>query len=287
MSKKHPPVAWCKSGEQVTFETYDCYNNQIIKDNQPSDIIDEDLSNPATGPLFIEGAEVGDILKVSILDIKINKTAVMSTHPNYGVLGDHLAKAQSKIFTIENDHVIFNDKIQIPVNPMIGVIGTAPAEENIQTIVPDMHGGNMDCKRIVKGATVYLPVFAEGALLAMGDLHAVMGDGEIVICGMETDGAITVQVDVIKGISLPLPIVAEGEHIMTLASKKTLDEAGRQATINMHQILCGQLNMDANEAGMLLSLVGDLKICQVVDPLMTARMEFPISILDQYGYKLP
>jgi len=94
------------------------------------------------------------------------------------------------------------------------------------------------------------------------------------------------EVDVIKNKALPLPIVVEGEHIITISSKKTLDEAGRTATIYMHKFLVNELKMDTYEAGMLLSLVGDLKVCQVVNPLITARMELPKYILDNYKYEL-
>ncbi|MCY6371318.1 acetamidase/formamidase family protein [Clostridium ganghwense] len=286
MSKNHKPVEKINSGETIIFETYDCYNNQIKSENQSFNSIKNELTNPATGPLYIEEAETGDILKIEIIDIKINDKGVMATVPNNGVLGGFFEEPKLKIIPIKNNKAIFNEKIEIPINPMIGVIGVAPKSGEIRTNVPDMHGGNLDCKRIVKGSTVYLPVCTKGGLLSMGDLHAVMGDGEIVICGLEIDGEVTVKVDVIKNKDLPLPMVVEGRHIMTLASKKTLDEASKQATINMYKLLTSELNMDNAEAGMLLSLVGDLKICQIVDPLMTARMEFPKSILDKYNYKM-
>jgi amidase len=169
---------------------------------------------------------------------------------------------------------------------MIGVIGTAPAIEEIPTGTPGQHGGNMDCKRIVEGATLYLPVHVPGALLSMGDLHAVMGDGEVIICGLEIAGEVTIRVSVIKDKILPLPLLREGEHLMTIASAETLDLAAKQATIQMHRFLTNELGLEFNEAGMLLSLVGDLRICQVVDPLMTARMELPLSILVNYDYIL-
>ncbi|QZY56163.1 acetamidase/formamidase family protein [Crassaminicella profunda] len=286
MSKKNKPIKRINSGETIVFETYDCYNNQIKSEDQLFSTIKSELNNPATGPLYIEEAEVGDILKVQIIDIKINDKGVMAARPNSGVLGEFFKESKSKIIPIKDHQAIFNEKIQIPINPMIGVIGVAPEGEDVKTTVPDMHGGNMDCKRIVKGSTVYLTVNAKGGLLSIGDLHAVMGDGEIVICALEVDGEVMVKVNVIKNKELPLPMVVEGEHIMTIASKKTLDAAAKQATINMHKFLINELNMDTYEAGMLLSLVGDLKICQVVDPLMTARMEFPKSILNQYNYKM-
>jgi len=285
MSPKNEPVLKVKSGETVVFETYDCFKNQVLCDDQSNDSIDYDLTNPATGPLFVEEAEAGDILKVSILDIAVNKTGVMGMEPKYGVLGDLINEPKFKVFKIENDKIQFNDRIEFSINPMIGVIGVAPKDGDIATMVPDVHGGNMDCKRIIKGSTLYLPVFNKGALLAIGDLHGLMADGEISISGLEIDGQVTVKVEVIKDKKMPTPLLIEGEHIITIASAETLDEAADQATLNMHQLLTNELKMDVYEAGMLLSLVGDLRICQVVDPLKTARMELPISILEKYNYQ--
>lgn len=287
MSEAHPPAERIYSGETIIFETYDCYTNQIKSEEQLFSTIKRELNNPATGPVYVQEAEPGDILKVEVLDIRISESGVMAVRPDAGVLGDYINEPKSKIIPIRNGQAVFNEWIQLPVHPMIGVIGVAPAGPEIKTTVPDAHGGNLDCKRIVKGSLVYLPVLVPGALLAMGDLHAVMADGEIVICGLEIDGEVTVRVSVLKGKALPLPMVIEGEQIMTLASAETLDEAAKQATIQMHGFLTRELKMSNQEAGMLLSLVGDLRICQVVDPLMTVRMEFPKNILAKYGYVIP
>lgn len=286
MSKDNPPIEKICSGETIIFETSDCYNDQIKSEDQLFSSIKQELNNPATGPLYIEGADLGDILKIEIVDIKIGPYGVMTVRPGKGVLGEYFKECKSKIIPIKDNMAIFNNRIQLPVNPMIGVIGVAPKETAIKTTVPDEHGGNLDCKRITKGSIVYLPVFVKGALLSIGDLHAVMADGEIVICGLEVQGEVTIKASIIKNKELPLPMVVAGEHIMTISSKTTLDEASHHATINMHRFLVNELNMDSYEAGMLLSLVGDLKICQVVDPLMTARMEFPVSILNAYHYKI-
>lgn len=286
MSKDHLPVEQISSGETVVFETCDCYNDQITSESQCYSDINQDLGNPATGPLYIEGAEIGDMLKVEILDIQAASQGVMSLRPGVGVLQDQLEGSKIKIIPIEDGLAKFNDRLSFPIDPMIGVIGVAPREGSFETMVPEAHGGNMDCNRIVKGAIVYLPVFVQGALLAMGDLHALMGDGEVVICGLEIQGEVTVKVTVIKGKEWPLPMVVSGDELMTIASKLTLDEAGRQAAMNMHQFLVKEVNLDAQEAGMLLSLLGNLRICQVVDPLMTSRMEFPRWVLEKYDYQL-
>ncbi|MBM7691666.1 amidase [Peribacillus deserti] len=285
-SPSNQPVHSAPSGSTITFETCDCFSNQIQSEDQPFSSVGWDKINPATGPLFVEGAEPGDTLKVEIQSISIADKGVMTVAPKMGVLGDSIKEEKTKITPIENGKALFNDQIQIPIRPMIGVIGTSPAKEEIPSGTPGQHGGNMDCKRIVEGAVLYLPVHVPGALLAMGDLHAVMGDGEVIICGLEVPGEVTVRVTVVKDQRLPLPMLVEGDHIMTIASSETLDSAAKQATTLMHSFLTNELGMDFNEAGMLLSLIGDLRICQVVDPLMTARMELPLSVLANYQYQL-
>jgi amidase len=114
-----------------------------------------------------------------------------------------------------------------------------------------------------------------------------MGDGEVIICGIEIAAEITVRIQVLTGLSLPLPMVMADEHVMTIASAETLDEAAVIASEMMLGFIRVALQMDLQEAGMLLSAVGNLRICQIVDPLMTVRMEFPSWILDTYGYKMP
>ncbi len=285
MSPDNQPAAHIDSGSTVVFETMDCFSNHIQREDQLFSSVGWDLINPATGPVYINGAEPGDTLKIEVLDIVTAEKGVMTTAPGMGVLGEIVSET-TRIIPIKEGKAIFNEKIQIHVNPMIGVIGTAPQKGEIPTGTPESHGGNMDCKRVVKGATLYLPVNVPGGLLSVGDLHAVMGDGEIVVCGLEIPGEVTLRVTVLKGQTLPLPMLAEGDSVMTIASAKTLDEAAQMATVNMHSFLCQELKMDIDEAGMLLSLLGDLKICQVVDPLMTARMEFPRWVLESYGYSL-
>lgn len=286
MSPHNEPVARIHSGNRVVFETCDCFSNTIQREDQLFSSVGWDLINPATGPLYVEDAEPGDILRVEIVDIQIADQGVMTVAPNLGVLGEFFTEEKTKVIPIRDGKAQFNEQLQIDVKPMIGVIGTAPATEAISTGTPGDHGGNMDCKRIVKGAVLYLPVNVPGALLSMGDLHAVMADGEIVICGLEIPGEVTVELAVIKGTSLPLPMLSEGEHVMTIASAPTLDEAAKMATIHMHRFLVEKVGLPNEEAGMLLSLVGDLRICQVVDPLMTARMELPKWVLKQYDYQM-
>ena len=285
MSANHPSVAEVESGGVVTFDTMDCFSNCIAREDQLFSSVGWDKINPATGPVFVKDAVPGDILKVEILDIRVAKQGVMTTAPGFGALGKEMTKEITKIVKIEDGKAIINDRVSLPIHPMIGVIGVAPEKEAISTGTPGEHGGNMDCKRIVKGAVLYLPVNVDGALLAMGDLHAVMGDGEIVVCGVEIAGEVDVRLSVLKGVSLPTPFLIEKDSLMTIASAETLDEAAVKATQKMHRFLCERLNIENHEAGMLLSAAADLRICQIVDPLMTARMEFPTEIAKLYAFK--
>lgn len=282
------PVAQINSGEQVIFETFDCFSNKIEREDQLFSSVGWESINPATGPLYVNGAEPGDILKVDILDIQLIGVGVTATAPGHGVYGALWSNEKTRIIPIHNSQVCFNKKIHLQAEPMIGVIGTAPAcGQSYPTGTPHEHGGNMDCKEIKVGASLYLPVNVDGALLAMGDLHAVMGDGEVSVCGIEIAGNITVRITVLKDIQFPLPMIKNDTHLMTIFSAETLDNAANGAAMNMHKFATEILGIDKEEAAMLLSAAADLRICQVVDPLKTCRMELPLSIVKEYGFIMP
>ena len=284
MSKDNPPAAFAKSGDTVRFETLDCFGCQIQAETQRLEKLDWSNINPATGPLFIEDAQPGDVLKVEILDIELDDHGVMCDGPGNGVTGCAVTQESTKILPVREGMVYFNDKLRFPISPMIGVIGTAPAGKGIDTGTPGAHGGNMDCTRIGIGATLYLPVNTPGALLAMGDLHARMGDGEVEVCGVEIAGAVTVRVTVVKNCSLPTPFLINSEIAASIYSAQTVDAASIGATMSMHGFLMQELGMDEHEAGMLLSVAGNLRICQIVDPEKTCRMEIPLSVPNAYNY---
>lgn len=279
MSANNLPVMRVENGSTLVFETCDCFEDQITSVDTPFSALDWNRINPATGPVYIEGAEPGDTLSVKIQSIKVGGDGVMVTGPGMGVLGDELKENSIRIIPVRDDKAIFSDGIELKVNPMIGVIGVAPASETIPCGEPGMHGGNMDCKIITEGTTVHLPVNVPGALLAIGDLHAVMGDGEVSVCGVEVAGEVTVQVDVINGQGWPLPLVTTEDAVYTIASEKLLDDAARVAACNMVNVLEGY-GLSPQEAIHLMSAAGDLQICQVVDPLKTARFKMPKSILE-------
>ena len=287
MSPDHAPVARAKSGDTLMFETMDCFGGQIVKESDHLGTLDWSRINPATGPVYVEGAEPGDTLKVEILRIDVAAQAATVEAPGEGITGLGADAENTKILPVAGNGVVFNERLTLPLRPMIGVIGTASEKEAIPTGTPGAHGGNMDCKRIGAGATLYLPVHVPGALLAMGDLHAVMGDGEVCVCGAEIAGEVTVRVTVVKGQPLPLPFLTTGEHAMAICLAQGLDAAAEGATMRMRAFLIDQVKMAPHEAGMLLSLMGDLRICQAVDPQKTCRMELPLSLVAKLGYTFP
>jgi amidase len=141
----------------------------------------------------------------------------------------------------------------------------------------------MDTRLIKKGSTLYLPVFVEGALLAMGDLHAVMGDGEVSVTGLEIQGQVTVKVDLIKGKSEPWPVLDVGDDWYVIASAEDLDEAARLALDAMLEFLEKRTDLSLNDRVSLLSACGKMEISQVVDPLKTVRMGISKTIMKNYA----
>ncbi len=266
--------------EEVVFCTKDCFNNQIDCEEYKFDVLDWDHINPATGPIYFEDVKAGDILKVEILDIELDDMGTMCCLPENGVLGKDIVSDQVKKVKVEDGCCIFNN-LKLPINPMIGVIGVAPKEGTISCGTPGNHGGNMDNKRITKGATLYLPVFHDGAYFACGDVHACMGDGEIMVSGVEINAKVTLRFDVIKGISINEPRLEDKDYIYTISSNENIEEAIYSCTKAMNDVLCKHLNYSLNDAGMLLSCVGNLQICQVVDPERTVSMSIPKYVCDK------
>jgi len=280
-------IAQIEQGEEVLLQTHDCFEGQIQTTADLVDSLDWAHVNPATGPLHIKGARPGDVLRIDLLELKMGEQSSMVTIPGEGALGDVITQMETAILKLEGNQILFKDKIQIPMKPMIGVIGVAPAEGEVPTGTPGPHGGNMDCTLITAGNRVYFTVGVEGAMFGAGDLHAGMGDGEIVVCGAETAGAVRFTAQVVDLAGLPTPFVETSELVATIYSAPTVDEAADGAIHRMAQFLTDFAGIPLNDAGMLMSLTGQLRFCQVVDPLKTVRFEFPKAVLAGYGFHMP
>ncbi|WP_404329966.1 acetamidase/formamidase family protein [Mesobacillus maritimus] len=285
-SKNNQAALKVPSGSTVVIETFDCFQNQIQSQDTPFNTVDWNQINPATGPIFIEDAQPGDILKVKIDYIELADQGLLSTGPGLGVMGHRIEKFTVKMIPIVDGKAVFNERIQLPLNPMIGVIGVAPEDAPVNNGTPGAHGGNMDTTLITTGATLYFPVFQEGALFGLGDLHAAMGDGEIGVSGIEIPGKVTVTLEVIKEKSIPYPFVENDEGIAVIVSKETLDEAAKAAVEIFVDTLLPHTDLTIAELTMLFSAAGQVQVSQIVDPLMTARFFVPRSILEAYDVKL-
>lgn len=278
---KNECVAEVKDGETLIFRTHDCFDDQLSKEGSTIGSLNWDCINPATGPVYVKNALPGDVLKVEILEIKLGKQGVMCALPDNGVLGSLVKEESVKRLKVENGKVHFNEKIVFDINPMIGVIGVAPEKGSINCGTPGNHGGNMDNKRITEGVTLYFPVFHKGAIFSLGDVHAAMGDGEVMVSGVEIAADVKVRLSVIKGLSIETPMLENDDSCGVIYSHEEIEKAVFHAVRIMNEIVQKKLGLSLNEAGMLLSAVGDLKFCQVVDPERTVMMCVPKSILAQ------
>ena len=286
-SAKTEPVLRAKQGEEIHLTTHDCFSGQLKTSADTLETLDWSITNPATGPVYIEGTKPGDLLRIDLHEVKATGPSVMVAVPKVGALGDLITEEETVIVEHVGDTVVFKDKVVVKQRPMLGVIGVAPAEGEIPNSTPGTHGGNMDCTLITSGSSLYLTVGVEGALFGCGDMHAVMGDGEVVVCGAETPGEVRLTPQVVDIPGMPTPFIENDEIVAVVASAETVDDAYKLTLDMMHGFLTGVAGIPNNDAAMLMSLVGNLKFCQVVDPLLTVRFEFPKSVLADYGYVLP
>jgi len=277
-SKENVPVMTVKAPAQLCIHTLDCYSNLLRNPENAGMHVSSDLINPATGPIYVDGCQAGDTLKVTIKKIDVENLGVASCSDDCGPLAKFIDGSHLEILEIKDNKVDFLGKYEIPLHKMIGVIGVAPNGKSIPCGTPGAHGGNMDNTRITKGATLYLPVFNDGAYFACGDVHACMGDGEIMVSGVEIGAKVTIKFDVIKGVSISEPRLEDENYIYTISSNEDIEKAIYSATKTMNEIIQKHLGYSFNEAGMLLSATGYVQICQVVDPERTVSMRIPKSV---------
>lgn len=266
--RNNPPVLTCKDGDTVTFETNDAFDGTVHYDGS---IHQEKpyMRNPATGPVYIEGAEPGDTLCVEILKISPNRYGVVGSAIGWYAFSNYEKDYSVHVFNYKDGYVDFYGK-KLKANPMMGVMGVAPKSETIRSVGAGTHGGNMDCTQVREGAKVYFPVFVPGALFATGDMHIAMGEGEVVGYGVEAGGEVTVKFTLIKGRTIERPLICVDDKVMVIASEDTLDKASTAAVRYMHRLLL-EGGWSVSEAAMLMSLKCDLTVCQFVGSLNTVR----------------
>ena len=227
------PALRVASGDTVRIRTQDCFGNQVQAPEDQLDEIDWDAINPATGPVYVEGAVPGGALKVSIDNIELDAQTASCTGKDEGVCGDRFDAWSTRLCAIEDGKLRWSDKLSIPLNPMIGVIGVAPEGEPVNCGTPGSHGGNMDNTAITTGATLYFPVAVEGALFGCGDMHAAMGDGEISVSGAEVAGWATVTLTALPDLHLADPLIENDTHFGVIYDEDQLarNEVPLQAAV--------------------------------------------------------
>ena len=280
------PVLKVPSGETVRIRTKDCFGNQLLGPEDQLSEIDWEAINPATGPIYVEGAVAGGTLKVHIDNIELDAQTSSCTGKDEGVCGDRFSDWATHFCKVEDGKVVWDERLSIPVAPMIGVIGVAPEGEPVNCGTPGKHGGNMDNTAIAAGSTLYFPVAVDGALFGCGDRQAVMGEGEVSVSGAEVAGYATVTLTALPELSVPNPLIENDTHFGIIVSAESLDKAAELAVQQMVDLLASRTNESEADLVMLLSLVADVRVCQMVDPEKTVRFMVPKYVLDAIGFSL-
>ena len=278
---KLTPAAVAKPGDLVVFYTKDALGGQVKGEDQVLTSIDFSRVNPATGPLYVEGAEPGDALVVRVVSIETGERGVVVTTPGAGALPKLVNKPRTRVCRVHGDTVEFLG-YKVPARKMIGVIGVA-TEESPSTGIPGRHGGNLDTRFITEGSRVVLPVRVPGALLGLGDLHATMGEGEICVAACEVPGSVIVELSVLKKQAPAWPLVHYGDSSYILVSHESVERAVEEAARVAVNVLSLGLGLDTTDAYMLASLVVDIGVSQLVNPRKTVWARIPGNVVPFEG----
>ncbi len=275
-SAENKPVDTAKAGEVLLFKTNDCFEGQIKCERDLVTEIDFSRANPTAGPVYIEDAKIGDVLVVDILNVEVGERGFACSFPGMGPL-HHLCENRTKVFDIKDGCATLND-ISWTINPMVGVIGTAPKEGAFPCGLAQDHGGNMDCNKIVKGTRVYLPVRVDGALLQMGDLHASRGDGEISGTGIEINGEVLVRTSLIKNFELNWPAVETDDMYYVNSTGKDYEESLINGTTEMARLMSSVYGWDTTDIFVYLSVQGSIEINQAARPFPGDMLNLRVGI---------
>jgi len=277
-------------GDTVHFACHDASGGQVTAAFTVEDFlaIDRDRIHALTGPVFVDGAEPGDVLEVNILEVAHRGWGWTSTIAGLGFLDQRFTEPSLFHWKLEGDVSRSLAPAVLPLRPFCGVMGVAPAEAGrFKTRPPGRFGGNMDVRDLTAGATLYLPVFNSGALFSCGDAHAAQGDGEVCINGIECPADATLRFELHKGgtleaplIEAPVPAAApEGLWTVVESAADALD-AARGATSRMVDLLASRWGFTPLEAYLMCSVAMDLRLAQVVNrPMITVAASIPKHIL--------
>lgn len=289
----HPPVLHVADGDTIITTTVDA--GGWDKEGVQSAV----RGNPMTGPFYVEGAEPGDTLVVQLDSIRPNRhhgwsgrmVAPNCVDPDYVPELPWQPKGQreSAIWHVDADAGTATlakpetklGGLTLPIVPMLGCFGVAPAQgQAISTATSAEHGGNMDYRGFVSGVTVYFPVFVPGALLHVGDGHAVQGDGEIAGTGIEISMDVQVTVRVIKAQTIRWPRGENADYIFTVGNARPLDQCVQHATSEMLRWLQSEYDLDPVGASILMGQTVEYDLGNIFDPAYTMVCKMSKRILN-------
>jgi amidase len=271
-SSKNKPAYSVDFGERVVVETRDAFDSQIKTARKIFEDVDMERVNPATGPIEVRGLNSGETLCVSIEKIKCASKGLIMCSPDLGNVGSLVRRSRTKLVDIAGGKVRLGKDLVIDANPHVGVIGVSPRTGEFPTYYPGDFGGNMDTVDICERSKLYLPTYVDGGMVAIGDVHAAMGDGEVCGTGVEVAAELTVVLDRSEDLEVKRPMIETPTRWIAYAAAKTLDEAARIVTEDMVRFIASKRGVTFEDAYMLASVGANLGISQVADPLMAAKM---------------
>jgi len=279
-----PPVLRLRSGDTVEIETLVAAKVEALeaaglaRDKMQPALLEIDrevkdrweVPHILTGPIYVEGAEPGDVLEVKILAVDLTVAyAWNAVMPGRGFLPDAFPYEHQKLTPLDLTRKVakFSDGVEIPLRPFFGVMGVAPPPSvgRVSSGPPWIHTGNMDNKELVAGTTLYLPVHVKGVLFSVGDGHAAQGDGEVCVTALETSLRGTFQLTVRTDLKLRWARAETPSHFMTMGFHENLEEAAKIALLEMLDFLTQAKGLSRADAYILASDVVDLRITQLVD----------------------
>jgi len=257
-------------GERFLVETYDARRGRLkTKDQIMSTAPDwkavVPTVNPCTGPISVKGVKSGDAVKVSIHRIGVDPRGFIMLKTDMGICKHMVEETEAVFADVVDGRVEFDCGLTIPLRPHIGTLGTTPDQKTIATAFAGIHGGNMDCRQLDAGSVLYLPVFVDGAMLGVGDVHASQGNGELMGSAVEVCAEVEISVEKADGLKLDGPVVCNGSTVMAIASAPDLQDAVRLASVNMVELLTRYGGLSTKAALCMLSTLCDGGICQGAD----------------------
>ena len=291
------PAIKIAPGETVAFNPPDSSGGQITTKSTLSDLGKLDFSkvNPVAGPVYIDGAEPGDAIKVTLLEFGPSGWGWTANIPGFGLLADQFKDPALHIWNYDAVSLapaLYGPGGRVPLKPFCGTIGLAPAEPGLHSVVPPRRmGGNLDIRDIAAGTELYLPVEVKGGLFSVGDTHAAQGDGEVCGTAIESPCTIAAKFELVKRANLPFPRFTTpgpvARHLdvkgyeVTTGVGPDLMEGARAAVSGMIDLLSKRHNMNAVDAYLLCSVCGDLRISEIVDmPNWVVSFYFPRVVLE-------